>query len=405
VVGLTYAERAVPREALSDLSTDTELRVVFWGDSKTGLYEFFPDTANEDDGEYFTYSLPPYDATCFDKLQNGAETGIDCGGPCAPCIPVLSNELLSPISIDGISDDWTGIPGWSIQDNVNDTDVLDLFQEWVAHDSSHVYFLDQYQGTGVLDYHNNIFIDVNGAADGFRVVEDHYADFLVQGGLLFRFTGCAFNHWSWELISSIDAETVGSFSERRVLRSLIGDPDEIHIVYHTDGARCDRADYYPNQGLGYFVYRFGFRVIESNMRTVAALRDREENVERVRRESSTAAVEEQKTTDLLIFIGVAVAIVAVSVASTVLVVSKMSKRSRVDVPSSPTPAKRPPTSIRRFSAASAAGSASNTIKSALGMEVDRPFSPIDEIAEDGDALDLSFHASDYANCEPDFENL
>lgn len=36
---------------------------------------------------YFIFTLlGPAPPTCFDNIQNGSETGVDCGGSCAPCV-------------------------------------------------------------------------------------------------------------------------------------------------------------------------------------------------------------------------------------------------------------------------------------------------------------------------------
>jgi hypothetical protein len=38
----------------------------------------------------------PLCATCFDGIQNGSETGIDCGGPdCQPCPPSCNDQILN----------------------------------------------------------------------------------------------------------------------------------------------------------------------------------------------------------------------------------------------------------------------------------------------------------------------
>jgi hypothetical protein len=33
--------------------------------------------------------------TCFDKKQNGQEEGIDCGGPCIPCLGEIKSITVS----------------------------------------------------------------------------------------------------------------------------------------------------------------------------------------------------------------------------------------------------------------------------------------------------------------------
>ena len=51
--------------------------------------------------------------TCDDGIQNGDETGVDCGGPdCAPC-PCFENELLLTILLDNYPEETT----WDIKDD------------------------------------------------------------------------------------------------------------------------------------------------------------------------------------------------------------------------------------------------------------------------------------------------
>ena len=44
-------------------------------------------------------------ATCSDGIQNGTETGVDCGGDCQPCadLSVLSGDLTSNLTLDASS--------------------------------------------------------------------------------------------------------------------------------------------------------------------------------------------------------------------------------------------------------------------------------------------------------------
>lgn len=43
----------------------------------------------------FIYSIVAPDATCTDKKQNQSEKGIDCGGPCTPCMNLQAADLLT----------------------------------------------------------------------------------------------------------------------------------------------------------------------------------------------------------------------------------------------------------------------------------------------------------------------
>ncbi|WP_437657329.1 Ig-like domain-containing protein [Sorangium sp. So ce1182] len=75
------------------------------------------------DGLVLEFSHPGGDtATCSDGLQNQGETGVDCGGPCAPCgpapqtVPGFSGELGPDFSSSG----WTQCVGYRDQANIED---------------------------------------------------------------------------------------------------------------------------------------------------------------------------------------------------------------------------------------------------------------------------------------------
>ena len=43
---------------------------------------------------FFIYLIAKPEETCFDGIQNQAEKGIDCGGPCSPCREVVETKDL-----------------------------------------------------------------------------------------------------------------------------------------------------------------------------------------------------------------------------------------------------------------------------------------------------------------------
>ena len=77
-------------------------------------------------GVYFLFLKPA--PSCFDKIQDGGETGVDCGGPCANiCLP----STLQPISAIGNVDVFTPIAGHvtllAQVENVNSDFAADTF--------------------------------------------------------------------------------------------------------------------------------------------------------------------------------------------------------------------------------------------------------------------------------------
>jgi len=60
---------------------------------------------------------PPTEPTCSDGIQNGKETGIDCGGPeCLPCQTDSTDCEFTTIGLNITLDDWGGDVSWDLID-------------------------------------------------------------------------------------------------------------------------------------------------------------------------------------------------------------------------------------------------------------------------------------------------
>ena len=80
----------------------------------------------EDQGEFGEEESVP--ATCSDGVQNQGEAGVDCGGPCNPCITTPPPSPFNNISVSSVNSSYVTMVPFSIviTTNIEDVNITDL---------------------------------------------------------------------------------------------------------------------------------------------------------------------------------------------------------------------------------------------------------------------------------------
>lgn len=177
-----------------------------------------------------------------------------------------SNGLaLGDITVDGDKADWADVTSFGIDgDDLSDSEANADWQDaWMVHDDKRLYIA--YQNNGPIDttaaWAWSIYLDVDPeAGTGFKANSNLSADYLLSGKDLYRYTGSG-SDWSWEYISAAtDAVIQDDFAEISVLRSVLGNPSDLRVLFRADNsARVGSylVDNYPNGSDAYFTYTLG----------------------------------------------------------------------------------------------------------------------------------------------------
>ncbi len=189
----------------------------------------------------------------------------DIGNP--PPSGTISNPV-SSISVNGNASDWSGLTAFPTDpDDIGSgaTNVIDWQNAAMAHNDQKLYLL--YRNRGPVDPNRNsgsysswgwqAFFDTdNNPATGFKLSSTFGADYILEATELQRYTGTG-NNWNWQYISSANARFTGNIQELSFNRSLLGNPQSLHVIFQGNNAAYggNTIDDYPNNG--YLSYSFG----------------------------------------------------------------------------------------------------------------------------------------------------
>jgi len=166
-------------------------------------------------------------------------------------------QAVGAIVIGGGFDDWSGIPslGTDPAGDVSAGDTVDYSTLWAASDQGSLYL--SYQTEGNIDFASegwryNVFIDTdNDAGTGFKGAGYGIgADYLVQGGTLFSFSGAVQSDWSWSFMEMLSHYTSANRMEVQVAESSLGLSPGYSIRFLLHGDNVATEDYFPDNKSG-----------------------------------------------------------------------------------------------------------------------------------------------------------
>lgn len=152
------------------------------------------------------------------------------------------------IKIDGKCDEWQEILPLKLDErgDVGNDDAVDYMQFWLQLDNENYYF--SYLTNKIVDWNKdawrcNIFIDTdNDIFTGFCGIGWKIgAEFMVQGGTLYKFIGGKQNEWMWEKITMLAYSVDGKQVEICLPKININNPNHIKMILHGDNQEI--ADY------------------------------------------------------------------------------------------------------------------------------------------------------------------
>lgn len=166
---------------------------------------------------------------------------------------MLTVEIFNDASglvLDGDLTDWAGLVSFGVDpDDVSGTNnLIDWREVWMAHDATNFYLAYQTYDPVTLGWGVSAFIDTDGnTATGFSASFPIGSDYLLQGNLLYQYTGSG-TDWSWSLVGSVSSSVSGDSAEFVFPRSLLGNPTVLHLFFLGDSAALGGTalDAYPD---------------------------------------------------------------------------------------------------------------------------------------------------------------
>ncbi len=204
---------------------------------------FHVDAVNEPYGSYtwrYTiYNLAPSTTYYFMvRAEDSANPPHEDQNRVVHSITTGSGNVSTGIIIDGVFDDWTSVPLLDSVHQENSGDGTspdgDLVDMWATSDSVNLYF--SYLVAGEIDfggYFYHIFIDTDmNTSTGYRGPDGDYsvgADYMVENGGLWHYSGSGGSNWSWESAGSIQYAISGGRIELAIPFSIMGISPGAHI--------------------------------------------------------------------------------------------------------------------------------------------------------------------------------
>lgn len=174
------------------------------------------------------------------------------------------NYLNRKVEIDGNFAEWAGLEKMAddpidFSDSVNKLDYTELY---LAHNESKFFMFYRSSGFAPLNWAHNTFIDGDGLSQTGFILGSIGADILVQGKLVYRYTGNGLD-WSWEQVSNIIISQYRNNVELCLDRSLFPNSTSVKLAMLADNSAYEGGnglDIFPDNMFssrsGYFQYNF-----------------------------------------------------------------------------------------------------------------------------------------------------
>ena len=180
--------------------------------------------------------------------------------------PDLSNPVTT-LTIDGSLADWTGLTAYPSDpdDITGPQNPLDWRELRAAHNATYLYLAYTTDPPAALTVAHDAFLDTDRTrTTGFRGGGDNFpvgADYMIQGGTLYQYTGSGTN-WSWSSVGSTAFSWSATVAEIAVPWSFLGNTTALDLFLYGDNpsAGGDTVDWYPDTapqvggGGGFFRY-------------------------------------------------------------------------------------------------------------------------------------------------------
>jgi len=169
---------------------------------------------------------------------------------------VTNSVAAGAITVNGSLTEWSTLRQFPVKpdDVTGAANVVDYEKGWVAHDPTNLYFAVQNANAVTLNGAYNIYIDTDcnrstgfiGSGSNFTVG----AEYLIQGGSLFHYTGTGTN-WSWSSVAGANGVPSGNTYEVSIPRSAIGSPSIFKFIEYGDNPSVGgtTVDTYPMNAL------------------------------------------------------------------------------------------------------------------------------------------------------------
>ncbi|MGB1309666.1 MAG: SGNH/GDSL hydrolase family protein [Leucothrix sp.] len=210
-----------------------------------------------------------------EALANNSDHYIDYQFAAVPP-PPPSDTISNPktITIDGALTDWSELQSFGLDgDDISLPGArADFIEAWMAHDDTNFYLA--YRNDGNIDEGTwwpwQTYLDIDSDdATGYQIGNGVGAEFVIQGGALYRYIGTG-SDWAWQYTVSAEYKVIADTAELALPRLDIGNPSNMSLVMKTRNgvftSNYSQAsiDSYPN-GSANLNYQFSDTVVDGTL--------------------------------------------------------------------------------------------------------------------------------------------
>ncbi len=170
-------------------------------------------------------------------------------------IGTVSNATDS-ITLDGDLNEWSEMTAFGTDplDISGTNNQIDWQSAYMSHDASSFYIGYTEHGNSDLTWGNQIYLDTDSDSTtgfkGFASDSSIGADFLIEGGALFRYIddlGIQ-NDWLWTFVTDLDAHASDEGAEIEIPRARLNNPDSMLLYFFGNSAATagTSIDYFPD---------------------------------------------------------------------------------------------------------------------------------------------------------------
>lgn len=213
-----------------------------------------PDLMYTPQNDFFGIDRMTFVVSDGDKVSEPAEVVFNVEPQLSAGGGTVSNDLSGAV-VDGTFNEWqnTRSFGTDPDDTSGGDNRINWKEAWMGHDADNIYIAYTQYVPGRLTWGHSIFIDTDTSdSTGFRGFGDEYsigADYLIEGNVLFRYTGNTQNQWSWAAdATGAVSSVVGDRVELSVARDQIGNPTNMRLFFDGENSATGgtELDYFPD---------------------------------------------------------------------------------------------------------------------------------------------------------------
>ncbi len=162
------------------------------------------------------------------------------------------SNIAAGITLDGNLSEWASLQSFGVDpDDITGTNrPLDWKEAWLANDGDNFYLAFTNYGAVTPSWGQTIYFDTDSnSATGWQSGLSIGADYVIQGGVVYRYAGdAAGTVWQWTLTAEMEGTPAADVFEYRFPRAALGNPQAFKVAFvgSNEPYGGDVEDLYPD---------------------------------------------------------------------------------------------------------------------------------------------------------------